>query len=96
MKLNEILRGLKKELKKKKKKVLKRRQTVHLHARATQVGRGLSGCSPTNFHFKFYFSNYIKSRINRFFDIDFVKNINAKNEERRFDRSTVIFKFNEI
>ena len=51
MKLNEILRGFKEGIKERK-VVLKRRQIVHSHARAPQVGRGLSGCPSTNFHFK--------------------------------------------
>ena len=43
--------------------------------------------------FKFpYFTNLIAIRINKFFEVDFAIKVNASNE-RRFDRSTVIFKF---
>ena len=52
-KLNEILRGFKEGIKERK-VILKRRQTVHSHARAPKAGRGLSVCPSTNFHFKLY------------------------------------------
>ena len=55
MKLNEILRGLKKAGIKERKIFLKHHQTVDPHARAPQVGRGLfgSGVHLLIFIFKF-------------------------------------------
>ena len=38
------------------------------------------------------FSHRFVIRINKFFEVDFAIKVNASNE-RRFDRSTVIFKF---